>query len=466
MNPQQELREQTATSSPGRSPCPAASTLVALIVLTCAPLWAAGGRPALAEEPAGADRLAWFREARFGIMITWGLHALPAGRWQGKEVKGLGEWIQARAKIPVAEYERLAARFNPTAFDATAWSKVIRGSGARYVCPMAKHHDGFALFRSAASSFNVVDATPFGRDIIAELAAAARAEGLTFCFYYSQIRDWHEPDAQGNTWDWPGQRDYAPYLQRKALPQLRELLTGYGPIGMIWFDTPEGLKKEQAQDIVRLVRELQPDCLLNGRLMPERRACDYATTPDCRVPGKPMAGPWEVPMTIRKGTWGYKEGTRLRTLDDLLFILVDVVSKGGNLLLNIGPQGDGSIPAEEVELLAGIGAWLGINGEAIYDADRSPFGHEFAGKSRDWRCTRKGDRLYLHLFTWPEGGRFVLDGALPRPATAVAVLTGDGEQLMTFTQEDGNLRIDLPTRPAARAPTVVAVDLVGDRAAP
>ena len=406
------------------------------------------------------DRLAWWREATFGVFIHWGLYSMMGGRWKGRLYeRGYAEWIQCDAKVPTDEYEKLAAEFNPTAFDARAWARLFRRSGARYVCITAKHHDGFALFKSNASDFNVVDASPFGRDVVRELADAVRAEGMRFCFYYSQIKDWHEPDAAGNNWDWPGERDHQSYLDRKALPQLRELLTGYGPIGLIWFDTPQNLTEEQAETIRDLVRECQPDCLLNGRLYPDRRAADYASADDNGVVEGVQAEPWELPSTIAGGpdpTWGYRENQVWRSADELVFELVDVVSKGGNLLLNVGPLGDGSIHPNDAERFRAVGDWLSVNGDAIYGASSTPFGDELQERRR--RYTRKAGRLYVHLVEWPKDGALRLPAAHRQPVPAAHLIMPDGRVPLAVSRDNAEWKVALPEQPPRIMPAVVALE--------
>ncbi len=220
--------------------------------------------------------LAWWREARFGMFIHWGLYAVPAGRWKGKDVPGLGEWIMHREKIPVREYEKLAGRFVPSLFDADAWVRLAREAGMRYLVITAKHHEGFAMFRSPSNPYNIVEATPWKRDPIAELARACRAHGIRLCFYYSQDQDWHEPDGAWNDWDFDeSKKDFARYLRGK--PQITELLTQYGPIGLIWFDTPYTITRAHSAELKRLVHRLQPECLVSvrGQMIATTVACRW-----------------------------------------------------------------------------------------------------------------------------------------------------------------------------------------------
>src|SRR6185436_5857774 len=229
----------------GPLPIIARSVIAALVVAAAEPAVREQGAVALFAAQATVDaakekRLAWFREAKYGLFIHWGLYAIPAGEWNGKRSPGLGEWVMLRSHVPVKQYEQLAARFNPVKFNADEWVKVAKDAGMKYIVITSKHHDGFALFKSNASPYNVVDATPFKRDVLKELADACARGGIRLGFYYSQSQDWHEPNGAGNDWDFPAddKKDYDQYLRGKAEPQIRELLTGYGKVALIWFDTP------------------------------------------------------------------------------------------------------------------------------------------------------------------------------------------------------------------------------------
>jgi alpha-L-fucosidase len=373
-------------------------------------------------DPAREKRLEGFRDAKYGLFIHWGLYAIPAGEWHGQRSPGLGEWIMNRSQIRVREYETLAARFNPMQFNADDWVQLAQDAGMKYIVITSKHHDGFAMFRSKVSAFNVVEATPFRRDVLKELADACARRGMRLGFYYSQSQDWHEKDGAGNAWDFgPDQgpdgkelKNYDGYLRGKAEPQVRELLTGYGPVALIWFDTPRMMTPERGQRFADIVRSLQPDTLIDGRLGTEG---DYRSTGDNVIPPQASTEAWETPATIND-TWGFRrDDTNWKSPGQIAFKLVDIVSKGGNYLLNVGPTAEGIIPQPSQDILRTVGRWLKVNGEAVYGAGASPFGEEFGEYSArdatdvrgqklflpqtDWRVTAKPGRLYFTFFAEP-----------------------------------------------------------------
>jgi alpha-L-fucosidase len=441
------------------------------LFLLASPLAAAP--PAPPPDPAKEARLAWFREAKYGLFIHWGLYAIPAGEWKGKPVPGIGEWIMYRARIPVREYEGLAKQWNPVRFDAEAWVRLAQDAGMKYIVITSKHHDGFALFGSKASPWNVVDATPFKRDVLKELAAACAKAGMPLGFYYSQAQDWHEPNGAGNEWDFgpDDEKDFDRYLREKAEPQVRELLTGYGPVALVWFDTPRLMTPERARRFTDLVRSLQPKCLIDGRL---GAAGDYVSTGDNAIPSKIGAEAWETPATINH-TWGYKKDDHdWKSPGDVTFKLVDIVSKGGNYLLNVGPMADGVIPPPSQDTLRTVGRWLKVNGEAVYGAGPTPFGEElgepsatakdirgnplFLGRN-EYRVTAKPGRLYLTFFQEPR-----VPFALPAMRNAVkrAWQLADGRPVEVKV-EDGRTLLQLVRPIVDPMATVVVVEIEGER---
>ena len=399
-------------------------TVATLVVLGLSAALAQGAPQAPAPDSPEAKqaRLAWFKDAKFGLFIHWGLYAIPAGEWKGQHVPGIGEWIMNRARIPVAEYEQLAKQWNPVKFDPDAWVRMAQDAGMKYIVITSKHHDGFALFDSKVTRWDVVDATPFKRDILKELSAACQKHGMPLGFYYSQAQDWHEPGGAGNDWDFgpdlgpdgKERKDYDGYLRAKAEPQVRELLTGYGPVALIWFDTPRMMTPERARRFSDLVRSLQPNTLIDGRL---GAAGDYVSTGDNVIPTQVQNEAWEVPATINH-TWGFrKDDQDWKSPGEVAFKLVDIVSKGGNYLLNVGPTAEGVIPQGSQETLRTVGRWLKVNGEAVYGASPTPWGEELGEPSvkgtkdlrgtplalphNEWRVTTRPGKLYFIFFQEP-----------------------------------------------------------------
>ncbi len=392
------------------------------------------------------------------MFIHWGVYSVPAGVYKDKEVPSIGEWIMNHAKIPVAEYAQYTERFNPVGFDADHWVRTAKAAGMKYIVITAKHHDGFAMFHTKVDGYNITDATPFGRDPLAELAESCQAAGIKLGFYYSQCQDWHHPGgyAVGGHWDKAQDGDFDAYLKNVAVPQVKELLTNYGPIAVLWFDTPGKLMTpDRAAQFLPLL-DLQPQIIVNNRLGGGFKG--DTETPEQHIPPNGYPGEdWETCMTIND-TWGYKSNDHnFKSADTLLRNLVDIASKGGNYLLNVGPNSDGIIPQPEVDRLAAIGDWLKINGDSIYASGPTPFGAEAGqydpkkkdkhGKpiwiaSWDWRCTTKPGKLFIHLFKWP-GHTFTLNGVTGSISRAY-MLADSPQSDIPFKQNGNRVQVDLP----------------------
>ncbi|MCW5768955.1 MAG: alpha-L-fucosidase [Phycisphaeraceae bacterium] len=405
--------------------------------------------PALREDP----RMEWWRDARFGLFIHWGLYAIPAGEWNG--VNTYGEWIRTTAQIPLETYDTFASQFNPVDFDADAIVLAAKNAGMKYIVITTKHHDGFALFDSKVSDFDVM-ATPFKRDIMKEMADACRKHGLMICWYHS-IMDWHHPDyLPRRTWETDRSAAGADYDRFNAYlnAQVTELLTNYGDIGVMWFDGEweSTWTHERGVALYNLCRSLQPDVIINNRVDVHRggmagfsQATDAVGdfgTPEQEVPAQGLPGvDWETCMTIHTH-WGHnKADTNPKSGQMLVRTLIDVASKGGNFLLNIGPMSNGQIQPDEAERLAHIGRWMKVNAESIHGTGASIL------PSTPWgRCTIKRDgrntTLYLHAFDWPTDGRLFVDGLGSSPRDA-SILGRRGSRLRS-SLTSGGLDITLP----------------------
>jgi len=414
--------------------------------------------------------MAWWRDARFGMFIHWGVYSIPAGEWNGKRISGGGEWIMNCGEIPVADYARLPAQFNPVKFSADEWVKLARDAGMKYIVITAKHHDGFAMFKSEASPFNVVDATPFKRDPLAELAAACREYGIKLGFYYSQAQDWNHPGGAAikinkrttDHWDKAQDGDMDKYIEDVAVPQVRELLTHYGEFpAVLWWDTQRDMTKERADKLVELLK-LKPGIIHNNRLGGGYKG--DTETPEQKIPATGFPGrDWETCMTMN-GTWGYKKNdNNWKSTEKLIRNLVDIASKGGNYLLNVGPTSEGLIPQPSMDRLKAVGAWMKVNGGAIYGTTASPF------DSLPWgRCTEKiNDRdttLYLHVFNWPSDGKLVVPGLHNQVIESYFLKSnwlGVHHKLKTFSDDNG-VTIAVPENAPDKISSTIVLKIIGN----
>ena len=315
------------------------------------------------------DKYEWFKSAKFGMMVHWGLYCLPAGEWKGQRMDYIGEWIQSKYRIPNAEYHQLARVFNPILFNADEWVSLAQDAGMNYIVVTAKHHEGFAMYHSKVDSFNIVDATPFGRDVIGELADACARKNMKLGLYYSQALDWSEPNGGGytrghtnhgmswtNDWDFPDNesKNYTLCYERKIKPQVREILTQYGDLCLIWFDTPIDISADQSRELVEMVHTLQPNCLVNSRV--GNGMGDYSSTRDNQIPDDSKGSAlWETPATLND-TWGYKSfDLNWKDADRVIELKNHLNARGINYLLNVGPDYLGRIPAPSVDILREVG---------------------------------------------------------------------------------------------------------------
>lgn len=392
-------------------------------------------------------RMNWWREARFGMFIHWGVYAVPAGTYDGKRIPGIGEWIMNWGQIPCATYQAYAKDFNPVKYDADAWVRLAKKAGMKYIVITAKHHDGFALFDSAVTEWDVAGATPYKKDLLAPLAEACRKHGLKLGFYYSQAQDWNHKGGAGNNWDPTHAGSMDDYINNIAVPQVKEILTKYGDgiPAVLWWDTAINMNPERAKSLIALLKN-KPGIIHNNRLGGGFKG--DTETPEQNIPATGYKDrDWETCMTLND-TWGFKSyDNNWKSTATLVLNLIDIASKGGNYLLNVGPTAGGEIPQPSIERLEEVGKWMEQYGSAIYGSSASPFAKLAWG-----RCTQKPGTLYLHVFDWPKDGRLVVP-CLRNPVTSVKLL--GGAALQAAATEEGVAITGLPaTAPNALASVV------------
>ena len=397
-------------------------------------------------------RMHWWRQARFGMFIHWGLYSVPAGTYDGQQVGSLGEWIMHTAHIPVATYAAYAKQFDPEQFNADQWVGYAKAAGMKYIVMTAKHHEGFAMFPSKVDDFNIDARTPFKRDPIGEMAAACKKAGIKFGVYYSQNLDWHHPGGgtAGPAWDPAQNGDFDAYVKNVSAPQVRELITRYHP-AVLWWDINGPFTPDEVRDLTASFPQ-DPELIYNNRLgggVPGDTQTPEQYIPATGYPGKD----WETCMTIND-TWGYKSfDTHFKASDSLLHNLIDIASKGGNYLLNVGPTSQGIIPAPEVQRLHDMGVWMKASGDSVYGTTASPYKR----LPFDGRATVKGSTLYLNVFTWPDAG-LTLTGL--QTAVKGAKVLATGQKLAVTKAADGTLTLGKPDK-LDPVSTAIALTLAG-----
>lgn len=419
------------------------------------------------------QRIAWWREAKFGMFIHWGVYSHAGGEWKGKEVGGYAEHLMRKEKISRRDYLALAKQFNPVHFNAEQWVLAAKKAGMNYFIVTAKHHDGFAMYNTQYSDFNSIKQTPFHRDPMAEIAQACRKYGMKFGFYYSHAFDWEHPDAPGNDWeyhnpggdkliggaDWydkhPGWLPKAQrYVNEKAIPQIRELLLNYHP-DILWFDTPHKLPFSENLRILKAIRETDPEVVVNGRLARSTAGNfgDYLNTADRPAEFYPVKGDWEAIPTTNE-SYGYsKYDHSHKPASFFIRLLAKAASRGGNLLMNVGPMGDGAFDPKDTRILDSIGIWINKNKESIYGSTPTTLPVQSWGV-----VTQREDKLYLHVFNWPKDGRLLV-GGLKNEIRRAYCLNNQKKNFATarITLED--LAIELPAQAPDPVNSVIVIEL-------
>ena len=415
------------------------------------------------------------------MFVHWGVYSQIAGEWKGENK--YSEFVMLNAKIPCREYEKVAATFNPINYDAEKWVKAAKKAGMKYIVFTSKHHEGFAMYKSACSTYNIYDFTPFRRDPLKELELACRKYGVKLGIYYSLGRDWHDPDVptnwptkggRSNTWDFPDEdkKDINRYLERKAKPQIQELLEQYHP-DIFWFDTPELTPRAQSESIRKMILDFDPNIIINERI---GNKCGDFVNKEQRQSGNIIPGYWEACITMSRN-WGYmKADNAFKSSEKLIGILVDVVSKGGNLLLNVGPKPDGTIQKRNLQRMDSIGDWMKVNGEAIYNSrpwvvygedillDEAQLfnektGDEVADKTTDLhkaiRYTQANGYLYLILKGWKRGEEVQVKSLLPSRFEIADIKLLGSQRKVEWKQGISGTTLTIPSKPTSKVPVYV-----------
>lgn len=421
-------------------------------------------------------RMQWFEDARFGMFIHWGVYSPLACTWDGKRYNGYGEHIQRMARIPVEVYKKeVAGKFNPQEFDAEEWIRIAKETGMKYFIITSKHHDGFAMYDSKVSDYNIVKATPFGRDPMKELRDACRKAGIKFGFYYSHAFDWGEKIGVGNDWDydnpggdkllggrnwWETRKEFIPiarkYVDEKALPQIKELIDNYDP-DIMWFDTPHKLPQEECIRIVKFTRDAKPDIIINGRAIAGFDCYDYYNTNDCPYEFSNYGDNYWEGIPTTNNSYAYNENDNdYKPASFFIRLTVKAAARGGNILMNIGPMGNGKFSAPDLEILKGIANWWKVNGDAsICGTQATPLTVQSWGES-----TRKGNNLYLHVFDWPKDGKLCVGGLLTDVKRAY--LLSNPQKSLKHARNGKDVWVDVPTACPDTINSVVVLECASD----
>lgn len=421
-------------------------------------------------------RMQWFEDARFGMFIHWGVYSPLACTWDGKRYNGYGEHIQRMARIPVEVYKKeVAGKFNPQEFDAEEWIRIAKETGMKYFIITSKHHDGFAMYDSKVSDYNIVKATPFGRDPMKELRDACRKAGIKFGFYYSHAFDWGEKIGVGNDWDydnpggdkllggrnwWETRKEFIPiarkYVDEKALPQIKELIDNYDP-DIMWFDTPHKLPQEECIRIVKFTRDAKPDIIINGRAIAGFDCYDYYNTNDCPYEFSNYGDNYWEGIPTTNNSYAYNENDNdYKPASFFIRLTVKAAARGGNILMNIGPMGNGKFSAPDREILKGIANWWKVNGDAsICGTQATPLTVQSWGES-----TRKGNNLYLHVFDWPKDGKLCVGGLLTDVKRAY--LLSNPQKSLKHARNGKDVWVDVPTACPDTINSVVVLECASD----
>ena len=404
-------------------------------------------------EAESLNRMQWWKDAKYGMFIHWGLYSELAGEYKGEITPTIAEWIQNTLKIPLSEYKKIMKEFYPVKFDADFWASIAKAAGMKYVILTSKHHDGFALFDSKVSDYDIMN-TPYNKDIVKQLKEACKKQGLKFGLYYSHVIDWEHPHAytgegklknRMNSLDYdPNKMDRSKFLKEKSYPQLREILTNYGKIDVIWFDMGGGLDKNEINEFVKITRELQPEIIISSRIgnsdfediFKKERSFDFYTPSDNYYTGDDLSIPWEMCGTTN-GSWGYRnDDHEWRDPKMIVSSLVASVSRNGNYLLNVGPNANGEIPNDAVKNLLEAGKWLQNNKDAIYGAKGSSFPWNYK-----WGfVTEKSNKIFLNVFNYPKNNIIELNG-LMNSVNSVSILNNKKE--LKYKQNGRFLSIDI-----------------------